>query len=98
MKKSLSEIQLTTKKSSYVHSLTEKNSEIENSYYDRTVSTLQFKEVVRNIVLETNNKTESNKSESTKRFLLSLDRQKSKDGILQLVWNSRMKGDGLGVV
>lgn len=90
-------IELTTKKSSYVHSLMTRNEEIEKSYYDNSISLAQFKTVVRNIVLETNNKTVENKSVATKRFLSSLEQQKSKTGVLQLVWNARMKGDGLGV-
>lgn len=90
-------IELTTKKSSYVHSLVEHNDEIESSYYDRSVSLLQFKQVVREIVLATNDKAEDKKSAATKRFLASVDKQKSKTSLLQLVWNARMKGDGYGV-
>lgn len=90
-------IELTTKKSSYVYSLAEHNDEIENNYYDQSISLSQFKQVVKNIVLATNNKSEDEKSPATKRFLSSVDKQYSKTGVLQLVWNARMKGDGLGI-
>jgi len=90
-------IELTTKKSSYVHSLMARNDEIEKGYYDRAVSASQLKQIVRGIILDTNAKAEEDKSAATKRFLTSLDQQRTKDGIIMLVWNARMKGDGLGV-
>lgn len=91
------QIELTTKKSSYVHSLFEHRDEITKKFESKQVNTNQFKQFVREIVINTNSKTVDNKSQSTKRFLLSLDKQTSKTGIVMLVWNSMMKGDGLGV-
>ena len=91
------QVELTTKKSSYVHSLFEHRDEITSRYEDRTVNTNQLKQFVREIVINTNSKTIENKSQSTKKFLMYLDKQTSKVGIVQLVWNSMMKGDGLGV-
>jgi hypothetical protein len=40
----------------------------------------------------------TDKSPATKRFLDSLERQKTKDGIIMLVYNAQLKGDGLGVI
>ena len=91
------QIELTTKKSSYVHSLFEHRDEITKKFESKQVNTNQLRQFVREIVINTNSKTVDNKSQSTKRFLLSLDKQTSKVGIVQLVWNSMMKGDGLGV-
>ena len=91
------QIELTTKKSSYVHSLFEHRDEITRKYENKQVNTQQLKQFVRDIVISTNSKTIENKSQSTKKFLLSLDKQTSKTGIVMLVWNSMMKGDGLGV-
>jgi len=90
-------IELTKIKGSYVNQLEQRNTEIENSYYDQSVTTQEFKQVVKNIVLETNTKSVEKKSVATKRFLESLERQRTKDGIIMLVWNARLKGDGLGV-
>lgn len=92
------QIQLTTKKSSYVHSLSEYKTEINLKYENTSVSVQQLKQFVRDIIINTNNKTLENKSQSTKKFLMSLEKQTSKTGILQLVWNSMLNGDGLGVI
>ncbi len=91
------QIELTTKKTSYVHSLFEHRDEITKKFESKQVNTNQLKQFVREIVINTNSKTVDNKSQSTKRFLMYLDKQKSKVGVVQLVWNSMMKGDGLGV-
>ena len=91
------QIELTTKKTSYVHSLFEHRDEITKKFESKQVNTNQLKQFVREIVINTNSKTVDNKSQSTKRFLMSLDKQTSKTGIVMLVWNSMMKGDGLGV-
>ncbi len=92
------QIQLTTKKSSYVHSLSEYKTEITLKYENPSVNVQQLKQFVRDIIINTNNKTLENKSQSTKKFLMSLEKQTSKTGILQLVWNSMLNGDGLGVI
>lgn len=91
------QVELTTKKSSYVHALFEHRDEITQKFEDRSINTVQLKNFIREIVLNINSKTIENKSQSTKRFLTYLDKQISKTGIVQLVWNSMMKGDGLGV-
>lgn len=91
-------IELTSKKSSYVYSLNEHKDEITNKFNNPSITTVQLKQFVREIIINTNDKTLENKSQSTKRFLLSLDKQKSKYGILTLVWNSMLNGDGLGVI
>jgi predicted RNA binding protein with dsRBD fold (UPF0201 family) len=91
------QIELTTKKTSYVHSLFEHRDEITKKFESKQVNTNQLKQFVREIVINTNSKTVDNKSQSTKRFLMYLDKQTSKVGVVQLVWNSMMKGDGLGV-
>lgn len=90
-------IELTTKKSSYVHSLYEHKDEITSQFESRSINTQQFKQFIREIIINTNDKSLENKSKSTKRFLTSLEQQNSKTGVLQLVWNSMLKGDGLGV-
>lgn len=91
-------IELTTKKTSYVHSLKEHKDEINRRVNDPMINTIQLKQYVKDVVVNTNDKTLENKSAATKRFLMSLDKQKSKAGILTLVWNSMLNGDGLGVI
>jgi hypothetical protein len=93
----INQIELTTKKTSYVHSLFEHRDEITKKFESKQVNTNQLKQFVREIVINTNSKTVDNKSQSTKRFLMYLDKRTSKVGVVQLVWNSMMKGDGLGV-
>ena len=94
----MKDLTLTTKKSSYVHSLLKKKDEINSKYSDSRVSTQQLKQFVREIIISTNDKDLDKKSVATKRFLISLDQQKSKTGILQLVYNSMLNGDGCGVI
>jgi hypothetical protein len=89
---------LSNKKGSYIEQLIAHNKEIERAYNDRAVSVSQLKELVKRIVLGTTPQDEAHKSAATKRFLIMLARQKSKSGIIQLVWNSRLKGDNLGVI
>lgn len=90
--------QLTKVTGSYVHCLQEKTTEIVAEYNNVRVSTPQFKQFVRTIVMSANTKPLEQKSVATKRFLTSLERQTSKDGILMLVYNSQLNGDGLGVI
>jgi hypothetical protein len=54
--------------------------------------------LVESIVVGTNTKDLEHKSQATKRFLMYLRKQRTKDGIMTLVWNARLKGDGLGVL
>ena len=91
-------IELSKVNTSYVNQLEMRNDEIEQSYYDSSVSVQQFKKVVRDIIIETNDKSLEEKSTATKRFLSSLEKLNSKETIIQLVWNSRLNGDGLGVI
>lgn len=92
------QLELTTKKTSYVHSLCEYKDEINNRFNNPSITTVQLKQFVREVVINTNEKSLEQKSVATKKFLMSLDKQKSKYGILQLVWNSMLNGDGLGVI
>ena len=91
-------IELTTKKTSYVYSLRDHKEEINKKVNDPSINTIQLKQYVKDVVISTNDKTIEQKSQATKRFLMSLDKQKSKTGILTLVWNSMLNGDGLGVI
>lgn len=93
-----SQINLTTVNGSYVQQLFQHDSELKNSFNDKSVSVYQLKQLVRDIVVNTNNKSIENKSTSTKRFLRSLEGQNSKLGIMTLVYNSILNGDGLGVI
>jgi hypothetical protein len=90
--------ELSKKKGSYIEQLIAHNKEIERAYNNPTVSTNQLKGLVKHIVLGATPQDEAHKSAATKRFLIMLARQKSKSGIIQLVWNSRLKGDNLGVI
>ncbi|MCR5224916.1 MAG: hypothetical protein K6C34_02430 [Alphaproteobacteria bacterium] len=72
--------------------------EIEGLYNSRSINAGQMKEIVRKIIVETNDKELSEKSTATKRFLLHLNQSKTKLDILQLVWNAQMKGDNLGTI
>lgn len=50
------------------------------------------------VVMSTNSKEYDQKSVATKRFLINLEKQRTKDGIIFLVYNSKLNGDGCGVV
>jgi hypothetical protein len=91
-------IQLTKIKTSYVHSLQQNKNLIDSNYYNKNITTQQLKQIVRDIIISTNDKSIENKSTSTKRFLSSLERQRTKDNIITLVYNSMLNGDGLGVI
>lgn len=91
-------IELSKVKASYTHSLAKNLNEINRKYADKSVSTYYFKNYIKNLVLETNDKSIDDKSPATKRFLASLENQKSKDQIITLVYNTYCKADGLGVI
>lgn len=91
-------IQLTKKKTSYVNQLSLHKEEINKQVNNPLVSLQQLKQYVRDVVISTNDKSLENKSQATKRFLMSLDKQKSKSNVLTLVWNSMLNGDGFGVI
>lgn len=91
-------INLTEVNNSYVHSLNQNMNKILSSYSDEHVNLFEFKSLVRQIVIDTNDKPIEQKSNSTKRFLTSLDRQKSKTEVLSLVYNSQLSGDNLKVI
>ena len=96
--KELEQLQVSKIKTSYVHSLQSHKTEIDNTYLDKSVSTEQFKTYIRNIIMNTNSLEYSDKSPATKRFLMSLNKQYNKAGIITLVYNSMLKADGLGVI
>lgn len=91
-------IELTTKKGSYVENLVAHEAEINNAYNNYSIKTPQFMSLVESIIIDTNSKDLASKSQATKRFLMNLRKQRTKDGIMTLVWNARLKGDGLGVL
>lgn len=89
---------LTDKETSYVHSLEVHSEEILNLYEDYNTSADTLYNRVREIVINTNNKPLEKKSQATQRFLQSLYKiRNSKDRIIFLVYNAKLKGDGLGV-
>lgn len=96
--KTTNNIELTTKKGSYVENLVAHEAEINNAYNNYSIKAPQFMSLVGSIVVSTNSKELDKKSAATKRFLTNLRKQRTKDGIMTLVWNARLKGDGLGVV
>lgn len=91
-------IELTTKKGSYVENLVAHEAEINSAYNNYSIKAPQFMSIVESIIIDTNSKDLASKSQATKRFLMSLRKQRTKDGIMTLVWNARLKGDGLGVL
>lgn len=91
-------IELTTKKGSYVENLVAHEAEINNAYNNYSIKAPQFMSIVESIIIDTNSKDLASKSQATKRFLMNLRKQRTKDGIMTLVWNARLKGDGLGVL
>lgn len=90
--------ELTKTKGSYVEQLLAHEAEINQAYNSKAVSTETMKEVVRQIVMGTNDKDFDHKSPATKRFLFHLQTKKTKCEVLSLVWSARMKGDNLGVI
>ena len=91
-------MELTKIKNSYVHELNAHQKEIDDCYNNRSKSVNDLKDLVRTIVMNTNSKEYDKKSVATKRFLLSLEKQRTKDGIIFLVYNSKLNGDGCGVI
>ena len=91
-------IELTKVSGSYVNQLMKYKTDITNKHADRTISVSALKEFVREIVINTNDKSLADKSPATKRFLASLEKQTTKDNIVTLVWNAIMAGDGLQVI
>jgi len=91
-------VELTTKKGSYVENLVAHETEINNAYNNYNVKVPQFLSLIESIIVDTNTKDLDKKSPATKRFLIALRKQRTKDGIMTLVWNARLKGDGLGVL
>ena len=61
------QIELTTKKTSYVHSLFEHRDEITKKFESKQVNTNQLKQFVREIVINTNSKNTNSKTSITVR-------------------------------
>lgn len=89
-------IELTKTKNTYANHLADLRTAIDSAYEDLNISTEDFRTLVRDIIMKTNNKSLEKKSQATKRFLMALDKQRSKDQILILVYNSMLLADGLG--
>ena len=90
--------ELTKTKGSYVEQLNVHNEEINQYYNNRSTTVDQMKELVRSIIVGTNDKDLDHKSPATKLFLLHLSQKRTKNDVLSLVWSARMKGDNLGVI
>lgn len=88
--------ELTNKEGSFVNALVKYEKEFESLYNKRDFNGL--KKAVYNAVISANDKPLEKKSQATKRFIMSLNKQRSCDGIITLVWNARLKGDNLGVI
>lgn len=91
-------VNLTKVQGSYVHQLVENNDIIESYYYDPEVSINSFRNLVNEVIIETNSKDIDSKSTATKRFLIALNNCKSKESILSLIWNARLSGDNCAVI
>ena len=87
---------LCDKEGSISHALESNKVEIERLYNANNLANM--KEFVRNVVVSINDKPLDKKSVATKRFLNALNQQRNCLGVLQLVWNTIMKGDNLGVI
>lgn len=77
---------------SYVHYLNEKIQDIYSMYENRSVSSDQFKEYIKNVV------NEAKDTEAKRRFLLTLTSQRTKDNIVQFVQNALFRGQGMEVI
>lgn len=91
-------MELTKIKNSYVHELNVHQKEIDACYNDKAKNVNDLKDLVRQVVMNTNSKEYDQKSVATKRFLISLEKQRTKDGIIFLVYSSKLNGDGCGVI
>lgn len=96
MEKTRNHVNLTDKETSFCHTLVVHEKEI-NSLYEKN-NLNELKNYIQKIVLAVNDKPLEKKSVATKRFLISLQKQRSCSGVIQLVWNARLKGDNLGVL
>lgn len=91
-------MELTKIKNSYVHELNEHQKEIDACYNDISKTVNDLKSLVKEVVMNTTSKEYDQKSVTTKRFLINLEKQRTKDGIIFLVYNSKLNGDGCGVI
>lgn len=89
---------LSDKPGSIAYCLKANKDLINSKYTDKTVSLQGYKTFVRDLIIAINDKPLAKKSKDTKKFLLALDRAKSKDSVLSLVYNTWYAGDGLAVV
>jgi hypothetical protein len=88
--------ELTNKEGSFVNALVKHEKEFEAFYAKNDFAGL--KNAVYNAVISANDKPLEKKSQATKRFIMSLNKQRNCNGIITLVWNARLKGDNLGVL
>lgn len=91
-------VELSKIKATYCENLRSHKNQIDEAFNNPSVSVNQFNQLVRNIIITTNDKAITDKSQATKRFLSSLDRSRSKVSTYTLVFNSILAGDGLSVI
>lgn len=91
-------LKLSQEKGSIANCLMSNKEKIDTDFENEAVSLAQYKTDLKNLVIAINDKPLEKKSAATKRFLLSVDRAKSKFAVCRLVWNTILAGDGNAVV
>lgn len=90
-------VELSSKNGTIANALLKNSEAITNMQFDST-SMIEYKSFIKEVVMSINDKTESKKSPATKKFLTSLEKQTTKNGITVLVYNTILAGDGLNVI
>lgn len=91
-------VNLSEKEGTIVNVLVANNANIEQMYNNRSVNAIQFKAYIHDLVMAMDDKPLDKKSAGTKRFLMTLNKLRTKNDIITFVWNARLSGDNLGVL
>lgn len=90
------DVELSNKNGTIANALLKNSEAITSMQFDST-SMIEYKSFIKEVVMSINDKTENKKSPATKKFLTSLEKQTTKNGITMLVYNTILAGDGLKV-
>jgi len=91
-------VNLSEKEGTIVNVLVANNANIEQMYNNRAVNAIQFKAYIHDLVMAMDDKPLDKKSAGTKRFLMTLNKLRTKNDIITFIWNARLSGGNLGVL
>ncbi len=91
-------LNLNEKEGTIDYVLSKYNSEIEKAYYDKSVNSEKLKGYIRDLIMSMDDRTYDKKPAGVKKFLMNLNKQRTKDQIITYVWNAKLSGGNLGVL